>query len=125
MTAEQLKHSEVLSKAADLIEPEGAWTQGAQARNKRGQRVADSAKNAVCFCASGAIWRAARKAGVAGLSSSGGSIINDAHVALSTVINGRSLSARIPDWNDAPERTQAEVVAALRQAAAKAREAGQ
>ena len=114
----------VLNAAADLIEPEGAWTQGEQARNRRGQRVADSAPNAVCFCASGAIWKAAQRLKVRSLSGQNGFIINEAHVALSRTVNAPNHAMSVPDWNDAPERTQAEVVAALRQAAQRAKEAG-
>ena len=117
--------ADILTAAADLIEPEGRWTQGEQARNKRGQRVSDSACNAVCFCASGAIWRAARRAGITGLSSPNGKAIDEAHRALSEIVNRPSHAMSVPDWNDRPTRTQGEVVAALRAAAEKARTAAE
>lgn len=96
--------AEVLRKAADLIEPEGAWTQGHGARDEDGAPITSSSEAAVCWCAFGAIWHA-----------QGRMIIGEtpAEAALGKVIGG----ARIDDWNDAPGRTQAEVVAALRKAA--------
>lgn len=107
--------STVLSAAADLIDATG-WTQGELARNQDGDGVIESSPDAVCFCASGAVWRASdsiadfrRRDAVAGR----------ALRALSSMVGV------VPDWNDAPNRTQSEVVTALRQAAEKAREQGQ
>jgi hypothetical protein len=51
--------SEILSAAADLIEPEGAWTKGQFARDKEGFYSAASGRKAVCWCALGAIKRTA------------------------------------------------------------------
>lgn len=104
----------VLDKAADLIEPEGAWTQGEYGRNKKGQPV-HARRSAVCFCLYGAINAARRR-------------------PLDTAVVGElfeHLKRGVPEtefpwfWNDTPGRTQAEVVTALREAAAKARESAQ
>ena len=102
--------ADILARAADLIEPEGAWTQGEEARDAHGEGLEDfSGTDAVCWCAGGAIWKAARLLGV----------VRGApfqrYFELFLGVTG------VPEWNDAPERTQAEVVAKLREAAAKAR----
>lgn len=102
--------ADILNRAADLIEPEGAWTQNAYWRECSGWPVM-SRRHAVCFCALGAI-----KA-IVGQAPSDPDNTPAARV-LASLIPG---SFSVEDWNDAPERTQAEVVAKLREAAAKAR----
>lgn len=106
--------SEILSRAADLIEPEGCWTQEAERRNAAGQDIdadvdpadPDSDCEAVCWCMAGAI-----------VAVSPLSILRwDALGAVKDVIG----EDYIPDWNDDDTRTQAEVVAALRAASQKA-----
>lgn len=92
----------ILDAAADLIEPEGAWGQG-QWESSTG-----------CLCAEGAL----AKAGAC-----------ERFVDVCRAPVGRFfeplVGGDIVAWNDAPGRTQAEVVAKLREAAAKARaEAG-
>ena len=107
-----LKASEVLDRAADLIEPEGRWTQGCLARTADGDPVLERNRKAVCWCLVGSIHRAAENE--------------------ETAYRTRDwLFAHFDDgwteasWNDDPTRTQAEVVAKLREGAALAREAGQ
>lgn len=97
--------SEVLSKAADLLEPEGAFTKGAYARDIFNADVDEDAPDAVCWCAIGALW----------LTSPTGKTTQEARRYLLEV-TGQGITA----WNDAPERTQAEVVAALREASKRA-----
>lgn len=101
-----LELADVLDRAADLIAAPGTWTQGALAETKIGRRIGPTENNATCWCALGAI----RKAG--GYESD----YNPAALSL-----GAYLFAPIADWNDAPERTQEEVVAMLRAAALRAR----
>jgi hypothetical protein len=55
-----IKPSDVLERAAALIEPPGAWTQGEYARNECGSPRAWDDPDAACFCARGAIYRASR-----------------------------------------------------------------
>ena len=108
--------SEVLNKAADLLEKPGAWTQGAIGRLEDGTPVlsadATELSRATCYCMAGALW-----------------------VANGYQYPGAAFDA-LPEgprrgtgtWNDATERTQAEVVEVLRQAALRAaatQEAGQ
>lgn len=106
--SDALTIADVLERAADLIEPEGAWTQG-----RFGSRAAG------CYCAYGAMIEAYRDFGEpnSGLYSN---LYTSATRCLEDAIGGR-----VAAFNDAPDRTQAEVVAKLREAAALAREQGQ
>lgn len=98
MTLEKPKSvADVLEAAADLIEPDGAWTQGEYV-----------GINGNCWCALGAIKRVGNYVGD----------INPASMQLLLVISGRF----VHEWNDAPERTQREVVEALRSAASLSRQ---
>lgn len=115
-----------LALAADLLEPEGAWTQGAFSRNADGSidfggedgdpdGVAD---NPVCWCALGAL----AKVGGHDLTQRGYPLMGPLHEAstlLASVV-GKSTGLGAADWNDEIGRTQAEVVSALREAAARA-----
>lgn len=98
--------SEVLEKAADLIEPEGAWTTGIFARDKRGTPVTVRAPEAVCWCAYGAMLKVTDYA-------------ESARVAADYF--SAMFATGIDEFNDGHK--QAEVVSALRAAASKAREA--
>ena len=96
-----------LNAAADLIEPEGRWIQGDFARGKTGRQVDPCGRAAVCWCMSGAINRVTGK---------DYQLHNEAVYLLSAIM----LEDRF-EFNDAPGRTQQEVVAKLREAATKAR----
>lgn len=102
-----LSVADILDRAADLIEPEGAWIQGDWALDAEGN--AAGYHGGVCWCADGAILQVAH-------SIPGGP--DEAWEAFTDAV-GVSLIG----FNDAPGRTQAEVVAALRAAAEKARQA--
>lgn len=91
--------SDILRKAADLIEPEGCWTQGAYAKTARGRGIGPCEPAAVCWCAEGAI------------TASGGNL--HSRSAVTRYLNIDDLSV----WNDRSGRTQTEVVQALRFAA--------
>ena len=105
--------ADVLDRAADLIKPEGAWTRGAYARDEHNDSIDTLHPDAKCFCAMGAVYRAA---GASSLYKTGRiDVVNDVRKHLITVV-GTTMAS----FNDAPERTQAEVVAALRSAAAAA-----
>lgn len=93
--------ADVLDRAADEIEARG-WHQGDWIEDDTG-----------CVCAEGALYFAGASAKLVAVSiSPTGKLFRD-HIGESIV-----------DWNDAPERTQAEVVAALRSAATAARAGG-
>lgn len=107
----QLSVAEVLSRAADLIEPEGKWTQGCLFRDAEGKGLRPSDSGKSCFCMAGALVQ------IGGPWASAWNFLDD---ALPKVGFGNRTGA----WNDAPERTQAEVVAKLREAAELARQRG-
>lgn len=86
---------DVLHRAADLLEEFGWWQFGY------------GSKQAGKFCALGAVDEALRDLGCEAMSSS------FASMPLYESLNGGS----VVDWNDAPYRTRAEVVARLREAA--------
>jgi len=102
------KASEVLAAAANLIEPEGAWTRGTFARDEHGEPTTSSAPWAVCWCAAGAIIR----------------------VSADRVRGKRALDymegrvGYVDLFNDTSGRTQAEVVAAMREASNLAKKEG-
>lgn len=108
------KVSDILERAADRIEPEGRWTQKANARDEDGLSTSCRGEEATCWCMAGSVFREA------------GILDDEAYEALKAVLPPapRIGFDRVVAFNDAPERTQAEVVAKLREAAAKAREQG-
>lgn len=115
MTAGNNEIADVLERAADKVSPEGTWTQDEFARDETGKPLAGGwSAGAACWCAMGAVEAVlGRKAASAGLA---------------LYIDFVETAARTPSlvaWNDAPGRTQAEVVAALRDAAALARTSGE
>lgn len=109
--------SEVLAAAADLLEKPGAWTQfggffdpanedANTGRDESGNGVDGASADAVCWCIFGAIEKVE-----CGLRLPTTGVLEQAL--------GKT-SQQIVDWNDAPGRTQAEVVTALRDAARQA-----
>lgn len=100
--------ADILTAAAALIEKPGAWTQGGFAFAPDGE---DSRfgfdDSAVCWCALGALQKVE------------GRLLTSSHPAKRAL---EDLVGNVALWNDAEGRTQAEVVAALRQAAEKARQ---
>lgn len=96
----------VLNRAADLIEPPGAWTQGALARDATGSPVPVYEPSAVSFCVAGAVIRETNGCEMQSWS--------PIHRALATR-DHRFTSASV--WQDQHERTQAEAVQLLRDAA--------
>jgi hypothetical protein len=97
--------AEQLDAAADLLEK--GWAQGHDAETSDGESVELRSVRATCFCAAAAIERKCGDSYYAGLK------------LLEQVVGGGVVT-----WNDAPERTQAEVVAAVRKAAELARVSG-
>lgn len=94
----------LLTCAADLLEKPGAWTQKQNAREANGIVVFPTDPDAVCFCSFGAMIKCMPAA----------TEFKYAAVAL-----GFPSVADLIVWNDKPNRTQTEVVAAFRTAAAK------
>lgn len=99
---------EVLRKAVVLLRPPEAWTQGRAARDASLQSVAPESPDAVCWCALGAVQAISPGSGEATR------LRTRAYWLLGGVIGSRALV----NWNDAPERTHAEVIQAFEKAAA-------
>jgi len=119
--------SEILNAAADLLEKPGAWVQGWLAGDEYGrpQRTMVTGADfcAKCWCVFGAIqkagWLAARSeekaVGYKGIVSYHRKYPEMGMSVAKTL--GLGTVSELMAWNDAPGRTQAEVVAALRAAA--------
>lgn len=101
----------VLERAAELIER--GHCKGALARDVKGERVFVASPNAAKWCLWGSVECVVRQGPPIPYN-----LLDDIESLLARVIGGHTLAA----WNDAPERTAAEVVAALRQAARLARQ---
>jgi hypothetical protein len=98
-----------LFSVADLLDPEGAWTQRAYARNAKGASLWNlDGPNACSHCLVGAIEVVAGDDYRRELS-----MLRQLRVAL----GGPEFMLGLMQWNDAPDRTQAEVVALVRAAA--------
>jgi hypothetical protein len=106
--------AEVLDAAADLLTPEGAWMQEDYCDEMFGS--AADIKEASCWCAEGAV------ACVLGVDGDVAERWCDERVDLFGDL-GECLN--LADWNDRPLRTQAEVIAKLREAANAARATGE
>jgi hypothetical protein len=92
------------------------WTQYAWAKNERGETVLASATDAVRWCAGGAI----RLAGMQlGLSTEGA--VEALLGVIGAPVTGRLEHHAVAPWNDAPERTQEEVLEAFDKAIARQR----
>lgn len=99
----------LLNAAADLVAKPGAWTQGYVARDKTGRTVDADARAARCWCGIGAVMRTAK-------AMKSDRVEDLACKALHRFAHGRGFTS-FGKFNDAPERTQDEVVAALRKVA--------
>lgn len=109
--------ADVLRAALAILSKKGAWTQGTWARGKSGQKVDIWSRSAVCFCAGGALRRAASAAGVHYLTAR--DTARDAERALIAVVcPGAVPGGVVADWNDSPSRRKSEVLAAFRKAIA-------
>jgi hypothetical protein len=97
--------ADILEKAADIIEPEGAWTQGTYCDDELdGRRL----------CLVGAV---ASALGTNAYDAEKWIVRN----RIATRYFGREEEGWLISWNDAPDRKQSEVVAKLREAASLAR----
>lgn len=87
---------ELLIAARKKIERPECWTKGCEARDKDGNETSACDPIATCWCGLGAIWCSADE------------FISEAdyaEMALRAVCG-----MHFPDWQDAPERTHAEVL---------------
>lgn len=106
--------ADILNKAADLIEPEGRWCQGSHAVTRYGSPTSHPmGTDYKAFCPEGACLALIPPGGLGRL---GIETMLDITRHIQAVVPG----GNVPKWNDAPERTQAEVVGKLREAASLA-----
>ena len=99
---------EILTKARDILTPEGAWIQFYPALDVRGNSRDPEDRRASCWCLVGALERAAYD------SSDPESDPEGAMFALQAALGRDALAA----WNDAPSRTHEEVLQLLDRAIA-------
>lgn len=113
--------ADVLERAADLLEEFG-WCRSRAAQDASGECVVVTAATVDAFCLLGAYWRAGLDLDFDGFYEYGP---NWAAFPLQVARDRLAKAGLDKDdyWNDAPGRTKAEVVQALRSAAEKAREA--
>jgi hypothetical protein len=112
-----MKPSEILRRAKERIGTPDRWCKGVLARDARGS-IASTDEDAACqWCASGAILAETGKV--------------DSTTRLNSTctvwdaFRAAGIPYSIPAWNDAPERTHAEVLSAFDRAITLAEEAGQ
>lgn len=104
--------AEVLDGAADLLTPEGKWTQEQFARDNTGGTYAHGFdQRATCWCVVGAIEKVRHAVA-----------LQPGYKDPAVLFLERGIGYVVTEWNDEPNRTQDEVVEKLRQAAALARE---
>ena len=89
---------ETLRKARELLTPEGAWGQGRDAENAAGLPCSPGDEGAVCWCSYGAMNRAGQA---------------EKARPFFMAATGADDYAGVVGWNDAPDRTHAEVLAAF------------
>lgn len=92
---------DVLVKARELLAEPGRWTQETAARDAAGLPVGATSDAAVCWCLIGAL-----------------DAVRDGTTALAQLRRTLGCSS-VSAWNDAPERTHADVLALLDRAIAK------
>lgn len=115
-----LTTSEILERAAALIEPPGAWAKDVYARDEDYRIVNATSPTACRFCALGAILN------VMGLDYpyDGRASFDGDPVVVEPIRRLEEIVGEWPPfWQDDEKRTQSEVVTALRDAAAAARDA--
>lgn len=101
---------EILKKARELLSDPARWCQNVSARSLEGKAVGYAAPTAFSFCMFGAIWNSAPRL----------SLIPDEKVA---AVFGLAADDLV-EWNDAPERTHAEVLQRFDEAIARLEAAG-
>lgn len=99
----------LLQRARDLLTPEGTWTQHARAKTKTDLPTYPKSRYATCWCVLGALERSAD--------------FRSGNGVLASELAQRALYDALPKtvagWNDAPDRTQPEVLALLDRVIAK------
>lgn len=102
-----------LIAARALIDAPEKWTQGVYARDADGEELGFCDDSSVCFCVEGAIYTAINR----GHSSA-------VDTAMAALMSMSPCIQNLAQWNDAPDRTHADVMQRFDRAIAKARAAG-
>lgn len=110
-----MKASEVLDRARALLTPPGAWTQGCVSRLADGWECFLYHPDVTSRCMMGAVRAACEQA----------AWTQTHYERARGYLQKATHTDIVAKWNDAPARTVKEVLAALKQAAALAREAGE
>lgn len=98
---------DVLTRTRRRLTPDGAWAKDAWARTVTSIAVDASAPDATCWCLVGALTLEARCAG------GGGLLLALAAEAISQTIGLETSGLTLEGWNDAPGRTQSDVLGVL------------
>ena len=98
--------AETLRAARALIDAPEKWTRGFYARDTHGVLVYPTSRDAVCFCIQGALRRVVASDGFTRLT-------EDAENAISRALLRSNWEMNPPDFNDDPETTHADVLAAF------------
>lgn len=118
---------DILKSARDLLSDEKRWTKGHYARDAQGRPTPPHAIDAVCWCPEGAIAKFSACAEDGTVNSiQVDKVLLGAFLALEATTNtdyvetdGAVFQSRLWPWNDAPERTHAEVLARFDDAIAR------
>lgn len=102
--AERVTTLDTLRRARELLSEPNSWTQGTYARDAQGKRCYIWEDCRVCLCVEGALFSAHEDIEVC--------------VAARDAFEGSLGGAPLDEWNDAPERTHAEVLEAFDRAIA-------
>jgi len=115
-----MKPSEILIAARALVDTPDKWTKGSYAKDGQGRQVPSYSEQAQCFCTLGAFFHASASFHEKPFIQTPEHELMErqARRALGNAINPKALFILFADWNDAPERTHAEVLAAYDKAIA-------
>ena len=94
---------DILNAAADLIERTG-WTQGCSARDENDKKCGEEDPKAVCYCVYGAIAKSSQTLKYS----------KSLKLPFDILRDSAGITGGIISWNDHPDRTKEEVIAALR-----------
>ena len=104
----------VLTQVRELLTPEGCWTQDAFGRDATGEKCPARSESCACWCLVGAIQA------VCPSPSTRGAVYERLATVLGVAVDYSDSSSgdthndgQIIEWQDAPARTHAEVLAAL------------
>lgn len=107
----------LLEAAARLLTPSDTWTREYYARDENGEDIPEFSERAVCWCATGAIWKVSGYVGNFGPDFDARAVHEAVRFLAKVVAGPRANYTSVVDWNDADGRKKQQVVTALRKAA--------